>query len=107
MESKRKFVIVSTTIDKEEEADRIAEEIIDRRLAACVQKHRIDSLYHWKGKVVSSGEYGLHAKTKARLARELCDVIKALHTYEVPEIIITPIEGGLSAYLKWIDAETA
>ncbi len=106
MKNTSDYVIVTTTIDTDEHAQELVTAIINERLAACVQKLPIESMYRWKGKVESEREHLLHAKTRADLADELCTFIKSRHPYEVPEIIVTPITGGLPEYLQWIADET-
>jgi periplasmic divalent cation tolerance protein len=100
------FVSVSTTVDSEGEAGRLSGLVINEKLAACVQYTTIHSSYRWKGKVVMNEECLLLMKTRADLADELVAFIKKNHSYEVPEIIVTPIVGGYEGYLKWIVSET-
>ena len=103
---KSTFVVVSTTAGSEPEAKDLARRIINERLAACVQYTPIQSTYRWKGAVESASEYLLLAKTRASLADELIACIRNVHSYEVPEIIVTPISGGFEKYLDWVKAET-
>ena len=100
------FVGVSTTVDGEGEAGRLSGLIINEKLAACVQYTTIHSSYRWKGKVIMAEEYLLLMKTRADLADELVAFIKKNHSYEIPEIVVTPIVGGYEGYLKWIVSET-
>jgi len=99
-------IIVTTTIGTEAEATALAESIVRARLASCVQTHPIHSTYWWKGKMESGNEIMLACKTRAALAAPLQDHIKAHHPYELPEIVILPITGGLPGYLAWIERET-
>lgn len=99
-------VVVSTTVDSAGKAKALAGRIVEERLAACVQRVPVQSVYRWKGKVESASEYLLLAKTRAELARELAAFIRKIHPYELPEIVVTPITGGLAAYLGWIRRET-
>ena len=100
------FVVVTTTTDSEATARKLARLVVDARLAACVQLFPIHSVYRWKGAVESASEHLLLAKTRQSLAGKLTAFILKNHTYEVPEITVTPILGGLNDYLKWIVAET-
>lgn len=100
------FVVVSTAVGEEAEARKLAERIIEERLAACVQYMSVQSTYRWKGAVESTSEYLLLAKTRASLAGELTALIEKVHSYELPEITVTPIIGGFKAYLDWISSET-
>ena len=89
------------------EADSIAEVLVERRLAACV--NIIDgmrSMYWWEGKVEKGEETILIAKTKASLVDELTEAVKAMHGYDVPCVVALPIKGGNADFLTWIRAET-
>ena len=95
--------IVLTTAGSREEAAKIARALVDRRLAACVNVvGPIDSVYRWKGEVESAQEWLLIAKTTAEASERLCAAIRELHSYELPECIVLPIEGGSPEYLAWI-----
>lgn len=100
------FVIVQTTVDSEARAAELAGKIVEERWAACVQRMPVRSVYRWKGAVESAEEWLLAAKTRSSLASGLTAFIRQNHPYEVPEILVTPIEGGHSAYLDWLIAET-
>jgi periplasmic divalent cation tolerance protein len=98
---------VTTTVGTEKEAVRLANAIVRERLAACVQFWPIRSTYHWRGKIEAGAEIRLSCKTRPTLVPALIQYIRAHHSYELPEIIATPIPGGLPEYLAWIQAETA
>ena len=100
------FVVVTTTVDSEDAAKSLSAGIVDSRLAACVQYTPINSVYRWKGAVESAAEYLLLAKTRSDLADDLVAFIRSNHSYELPEIVVLPIAGGLPAYLDWIADET-
>ena len=101
-----KYVVVSTAIDSEQAARDIAARIVEERLAACVQCSAVHSTYRWKGKQEASDEYLLRAKTRSELTDDLMAFIKSLHSYDLPEIIVTPIITGSNEYLEWVRAET-
>lgn len=101
------YVIVSTTTDNESDADRIALGAVENGLAACVQRTLIRSTYRWKGEIKRSDEFLLTAKTRSDLSHQLCAFIKGAHTYDVPEIVVTPILSGDHEYLHWIESETS
>lgn len=103
---KHQFVAVTTTVGKTADAARLAGQIVQSRLAACVQYFPIRSVYRWKGRVEKAGESVLVAKTRATLAGRLIRFIRSKHSYELPEIIVTPITGGLAGYLGWIHQQT-
>ena len=100
------YIIVTTTIDDETKSRELARLLVEQKLAACVQIVPITSTYAWQGKIETAKEYRLDAKTRGDLAEQTVDFIKKNHSYEVPEVVITPIQGGSGAYLKWLDEET-
>ena len=100
------FVVVSTTVENQAKATKLASMVVCKRLAACVQYMPIWSVYRWKGKVETASEHLLLAKTRALKAAELVSFIRKHHTYELPEITVMPITGGLGEYLDWIKRET-
>jgi periplasmic divalent cation tolerance protein len=96
--------LVLTTTSSQEEARRIAHALVERRLAACVNVvSRIDSIYRWKEKVEEAQEFLLLIKTTESAVDQLREAIQELHSYEVPECIVLPIESGSEKYLNWID----
>ena len=94
---------VLTTTASEEEAEKIAAALVERRLAACVQTlGPISSTYRWKGSVEREREWLCLAKTERSRYDELEAAIRELHSYEEPEVIATPIVAGSSGYLAWV-----
>ncbi len=101
------FILVFSTCGAQEEARRIARELVARRLAACVNiLSPVESVYRWKGAVEEASEWLLAIKTRRALFDPLAAAIKELHSYEVPEIVALPLVAGASSYLDWIAAET-
>lgn len=100
------FVILSTTVDREDVARELARQVVDQRLAACVQAVPIHSTYRWKDGVQAEDEILLLAKTTRSRGAELKAWLRAHHPYEVPEIVITPVLDGSDDYLAWLAAET-
>lgn len=96
-----------TTVEKQDDARRIGETILQERLAACVQIEKIESMYWWKGKLEHADELLLNFKTTATRSGALMCRIQDIHPYETPEIIEVPITSGSDAYLKWIEQETS
>jgi periplasmic divalent cation tolerance protein len=96
-------VVMMTTVASEDCAERIASALIAERLAACVQRFAVNSTYVWKSAVQAEPEVLLLIKTRADRQAAVEARILALHEYEVPEVISTPITSGNAAYLKWID----
>jgi periplasmic divalent cation tolerance protein len=95
--------IVLSTAGSEEEARKIAHELVERRLAACVNiVPQIESVYRWQGKVESSREWLLLIKTTAEQFEKVRDAIRELHSYDLPECIAVAIENGSPEYLRWL-----
>ncbi len=94
--------IVMTTAGSVDEARRIAEGLIERKLAACVNiVPKIVSIYRWKGKVEEAEEWLLWIKTAAAFER-VRDAILEMHSYELPECLSISIDDGSPEYLKWL-----
>jgi periplasmic divalent cation tolerance protein len=99
-------VVVLTTAGSDEEAARLADALVGERLAACVNVVApITSVYRWQGKIERGREVLLVVKTRAALVKRLTARIQALHSYDVPEVVVLPIAGGSAAYLKWLAGE--
>jgi periplasmic divalent cation tolerance protein len=102
------FVQITTTTGTRSDAERIAVELVSRRLAACVQlSGPIQSTYWWQGSVDTNEEWLCTAKTIGAKLAPIQALIKELHPYEMPELIATPIIGGSEAYLTWLASELA
>lgn len=100
------YIQVFTTTENEEDARKIARELIEKRLAACVQRiGPIKSTYWWKDKVNEEEEWLLIIKTCDEMFGKMEEAIKGVHPYEVPEIIASPIIKGNKDYLDWIEKE--
>jgi periplasmic divalent cation tolerance protein len=96
-------IVVLMTAPNPEEATRIAEVLVERKLAACVQLlPPMTSIYVWKGEVERAGEILLVAKSTRAKFDELDAAVRAIHSYETPEIIALPIVLGSSSYLSWL-----
>jgi periplasmic divalent cation tolerance protein len=94
---------ITTTTGTREVAERIAVELVDLRLAACVQlSGPMTSIYRWQGNVENADEWLCTAKTSREKLPAIQELLKRLHPYELPELIATPIVGGSEAYLKWL-----
>ena len=101
-------LLVFTNLPERAAAEKLAEALIARRLAACVNiLAPCRSVYRWRGAVQHDEEHPVLIKTTRAAYAELEAQIRAHHPYELPEIIAVPIERGLPAYLDWVAAETA
>ena len=99
--------IVFMTASSREEAEKIANSLVEKQLAACVQiVSDIQSIYRWEGKVCNDREVFFTAKTTEKLFPELLQEVKALHSYKVPEIVFMPICAGAADYMSWIHEVT-
>jgi len=99
-------LLVLTNLPDRAAAERIADLVIEKRFAACVNILACRSVYRWNGAVQRDEEHPLLIKTTADRYAELEAAIREAHPYELPEIIAVPIERGLTAYLDWVAAET-
>ena len=99
-------VVVFVTVGTQEEAQKIASVLLERRKGACVNiVAGVDSRYRWQGKLETDREALMIIKTRTALVDELVDLVKEIHPYDVPEVIVLPIVDGNSDYLRWIDRE--
>jgi periplasmic divalent cation tolerance protein len=95
--------IVLTTAGSQSEARRIAEILVERKLAACVNiVSRVQSIYRWEGKIQEAEEWLLIIKSMKDSFEKLRDAIKELHPYELPECLSLPVEEGSEEYLNWV-----
>ncbi len=99
-------VTILTTVAQAEDAARIAEMLLCDKLAACVQEMTIRSRYRWKDKIQCDPEWLLLIKTTADRAEAAVASIRKIHPYDLPEIIVLPVVGGLAEYMNWVDVET-
>lgn len=95
--------LVLTTYGNLEEARSIAQTLVERHLAACVNiVSQVESVYRWQGEVETSNEWLLIIKTTAGAFDRVREALEALHSYELPECIEIAVEAGSAAYLEWI-----
>lgn len=101
-----KYIIVTTTFEDENEANKVIDALLDERLVSCCQLSTIKSKYHWQGKIEQANEYLLLAKSKKSLYKDIEKKILELHSYETPQIVMIDISDGYKKYLDWIGEET-
>jgi periplasmic divalent cation tolerance protein len=100
-------LLVLTNLPDRAAAERLADLVIEKQLAACVNiLAPCRSVYRWKGAVQHDEEHPMLIKTTAQRYPELEQALRGAHPYELPEIIAVPIERGLPAYLGWVATET-
>jgi periplasmic divalent cation tolerance protein len=101
-------LLVLTNLPDRAAAERLADVLIERRLAACVNiLAPCRSVYRWKGALQHDEEHPMLIKTTVERYPLLEQTIRAEHPYELPEVIAVPLERGLAEYLQWVAAETS
>jgi periplasmic divalent cation tolerance protein len=97
------FVIVFVTTADKSEAEKISQSLLKKKLIACANIiNPVTSFFHWAGKIDKAEECLVIMKSRIDLFAELSERVKALHSYEVPEILALPIVEGSKAYLDWM-----
>ncbi len=100
------FIQVVTTVEKQEDAQRIARALVEKRLAACAQVvGPVTSTYWWEGRVEVAEEWQCLLKTREDRFDALEQAIREIHPYEVPEIISMPLVQVSPAYREWLRRE--
>jgi periplasmic divalent cation tolerance protein len=100
-------LVVLTNCPDEAVATRIAQTVVEQRLAACVNRLApVHSTYRWQGAIESAVEVQLLIKTTRERYPALEETLRTLHPYSVPEIMALPVTLGFGPYLRWIDDET-
>ena len=100
----KNYIVIYITTGNAEEAENIAEGLVRKGLAACVNiVPKIKSIYKWKGNICNDDECLLIVKSRKDLLKEVIKWVKKHHSYETPEIIALPIVDGSKDYLKWIE----
>lgn len=101
-------VIILTNLPDRASALKLAGELVEQRLAACVNVlAEGTSVYRWKGEIESATEVPVLIKTRAERYAEVEAAIRSLHPYELPEIVAVPVVRGLDEYLEWVAGETS
>lgn len=100
------YCLVMTATASETEAETLAQQIVQARLAACVQVQAIKSFYVWKEQPCAEKEWLLLIKSKTACYAALEEFIRARHRYETPEIVQVPITAGSAGYLAWLSQQT-
>jgi len=100
-------VVIYSTTDDIENANKIAHSLVEEKLVACVNIiPKIESVYRWQGKIEEDSECVLIAKTTDKNVDKTIQKIKELHPYDLPDIVVLPIIGGLKEYLNYVKDET-
>ena len=102
------YSVVFVTVPSTELGRKIAHALLSERLIACANiVPQVTSIYRWQGKIEEAQELLMVMKTRAGSIKQVVDRVKALHSYDVPEVISVPIEDGNPAYMQWIRDNTA
>ncbi len=102
------FILIQTTTETREDAVRISRELVEKRLAACVQIiGPITSIYRWQGRVEEAEEFLCQIKTRNELFSQIKENLRKIHPYQVPEIVSIPITKGAESYCDWLRRETS
>ena len=100
------YIQVITSVEKREDAEKIAGILLKNRLAACIQiLGPVTSKYLWKGKIENSREWLCIIKSKKNLYKKIQKEILSVHSYDIPEILAFPVADGSKSYLEWINKE--
>lgn len=97
---------VCTTVASAQDAQRLAQAVLEQRLAACVQVQAVRSHYRWDGVLQEEGEHRLVCKTQPQAVPGLLGLLRALHPYALPELVVQPLRAT-QEYAQWVRQETA
>jgi periplasmic divalent cation tolerance protein len=101
-------ILVITNVPDRAVATALAQSLLDRRLAACINIGApVESIYHWQDRIEMGHEVPVVVKTRSALYSNVEDAIRKLHPYDTPEIIAIPVVAGDARYLAWLADETA
>lgn len=107
MQENDKPVLVYTTFPSGEVAETVGRQLVEQRLAACVNiLPGMTSIYRWQGKIERDSEVVMIIKTRASLAEAVMGAVKARHPYANPALLVLPVEAGGALYVDWLFAET-
>ncbi|MCW4046130.1 MAG: divalent-cation tolerance protein CutA [Candidatus Bathyarchaeota archaeon] len=100
-----RYIVVLVTTANKQEAEKIAQRLLEAKLIACANIiDPVTSHFHWSGKMEKAQECLMLMKSRRDLFEKLAETVKALHSYDVPEILALPIVDGSKAYLDWLDS---
>lgn len=99
------LIILHTTVADQEQAQSMARNLVDQGWAACAQIEAIESVYRWQGELHQNAEWRISFKTLRSHQTVLETAVRALHPYEVPELIYTTVDSVSNDYLNWLQAQ--
>lgn len=98
------YIVVFITASNQKEASNIAKALLENKLVACVNiLDKVKSIFWWQGKIDQAQEALLIVKSKKSELNKIIKLVKSIHSYQVPEIIASPIIGGNQSYLRWLN----
>ncbi len=103
----QKIIQIRTSVSSLEEAENLAQKLVENRLAACVQYFPIKSIYRWKDNIEKSEEHALIIKTSSSRRDIIVETLQKIHTYELPEIAVLEKDFVTEEYSFWIEFETS
>ena len=99
------YVIILVTTSSKQEAERIAQHLLEDRLIACANiVGPVTSIYQWSERIEKAEEFLMIMKSGKHLLAKVTDVVKTMHSYAVPEILSIPVEEGSKTYLDWLQS---
>ena len=102
---KDNYIIVLVTTASKDEAEKIIQHLLDEKLIACANIiGPVHSFFRWSGKAEKAEECLVLMKSRRDLFEKLAEAVKAMHSYEVPEILALPVVEGSKAYLDWLES---
>jgi periplasmic divalent cation tolerance protein len=108
VQENNKPVLIYSTFPSPEAAEAVGRELVERRLAACVNiLPGMTSIYRWEGAIARDSEAVMIIKTRGSLAEKVIESVKARHSYTNPALVVLPILHGSAEYLRWLNDETA
>jgi periplasmic divalent cation tolerance protein len=103
-----KHVLIYSTFPSAEAAEAVGRELVERRLAACVNiLPGMTSIYRWEGAIARDSEAVMIVKTRESLASRVIEEVRTRHSYTNPALVVLPIIAGSADYLRWLGEETA
>ena len=100
----KEYIQISTTTGRKKDAEKIAQVLVQKKLAACVQViANVSSTYWWKGNIERTREWLCIIKSGKTLFEQVEKAIKEIHPYEIPEITAVPLVAGSKEYFRWLD----
>jgi len=102
----KNYIQVVTTTEKKEDAQKIATDLVRKRLVACAQViGPVSSTYWWREKIEEAEEWLCIMKSRKELYEQIEETLRRIHPYEEPEVLATPIVEGSRSYLAWLDEQ--